>query len=267
MNRTFIPLFTFTTGLLVSFACGTSEQNYRKVALNSADALPIQPVDFSFSLPARSNLGLDSSVLQQKMTGYAWRIEGQGDKCADSQVHESYGPYQDSRIFAMQLSSTCNYLVKIMVGALAEAPAALELTGTINYTDHIKPIITSQCLSCHADYKDFAVVDKIAKTIVTQVENQTMPPSGGLDGSQIALFLAWGDAGFLEKDPNPTVPTAADQSLSAIYYRNNANDKIMDYELLGRSSFELRRSLWIQPEGQALGLSHEQIFTFKTSSP
>lgn len=265
MNSLLLPMFTFSVSLGLCLACGSAEQSYRKVAENSLDAKPIQPVEFSFSLPARSNLGLDSNVLLQKMTGYAFRIEGQGEQCRDTNVHESYGAYEDSRTFAMELSGTCNYLVNVMVGELAPAKSELQLTATINYNDHIKPVIAQQCVSCHADYKDFSVVAANARSIISYVENESMPPKMPLDGSTIALFLAWGDEGYLESDPNPKVETAADTALKSVFYRNNTNDYIMSYELLGRSIFELRRSLWIQPDGEALGLANEQIYTFRTS--
>jgi hypothetical protein len=249
-------------------ACGTpvEEQNLRKVAQGALDALPSQPVDFSFSLPSRSNLGLDSSILKEKMTGFAWRIEGQGERCTDSKVHESYGPYEDARTYAMQLSANCNYLVKIMVGVLAPEPA-LNLTATINYDQHIKPVIQKECTSCHPDYTDFSVIEKNASSIVAHVENETMPPNSPLDGGTIALFLAWGDDGFKQSDPNPTPVTPSDEALSEVFYRNNNNDFIMSYELMGRTTFELRRSLWIQPAGEALGLSSQEIYTFRVSPP
>jgi hypothetical protein len=249
-------------------ACGTSveEQNLRKVAQGALDALPSQPVDFSFSLPSRVNLGLDAALLNEKMTGYAWRIEGQGERCTDSKVHESFGPYEDARTYAMQLSANCNYLVKIMVGELPPQPA-LNLTATINYEQHIKPVIQKECVSCHAEYSDFSVIEKNASSIVAHVENETMPPNSPLDGATIAMFLAWGDDGFKENDPNPTPVTAADEALSAVYYRNNNNDMIMSYELMGRTTFELRRSLWIQPAGEALGLQNSEIYTFRVATP
>jgi len=233
------------------------------------DAVVVQPVKFSFSLPSRTNLGLDASVLQQKMNGYAWRIVGQGERCADSKVHESYGPYEDARTYAMELSATCNYLVKIMVGALntSASPAALNLTTTINYESHIKPVIQQSCVSCHAGYQDFSGVQKNARSIVSHIENETMPPAAPLDGSIVALFLAWADDGYQQSDPNPSIPTATDEALSEVYYRNNSNDMINNYELLGRTSYELRRSLWIQPAGEALDLANEQIYTFRTSLP
>lgn len=268
MNRTLIPLVTLSASVVLGVACGTAEQNYRKVALGSLDAEPAPPppVEFSFSVPSRSTLGLDTSVLQQKMTGYAWRIEGQGDKCLDTEAHESFGPYEDARTYAMKLSPTCNYLIKIMVGELASQPA-LNLTATINYEDHIKPVIQQQCLSCHADYQDFSVIEKNASAIVSHIENETMPPNAPLDGTLIALFLAWGDDGFQQKNPNPTPITPADTALTAVYYRNNINDFIMSYELMGRTTYELRRSLWIQPAGEALGLDNQQLYTFRVSTP
>jgi hypothetical protein len=267
VNRTLLPLVTLSTSVALGLACGSAElQNYRKVPQGSLDATPAQPVDFYFSLPSRSNLGLDTSVLQQKMTGFAWRIEGQGDKCTDTKVHESFGPYEDARTYAMQLSATCNYLIKIMVGELAPTPA-LSLTATINYDEHIKPVIQQQCVSCHADFSDFSAIEKNATSIVAHVENETMPPNAPLDGATIALFLAWGDDGFKQSNPDPTPVTPADSALSAVFYRNNTNDFIKSYELMGRTTYELRRSLWIQPAGEALGLDNQQIYTFRVTVP
>jgi hypothetical protein len=268
VNRTLLPLITLSASLVLSTACGTAveEQNLRKVPQGALDALPAQPVEFSFSVPSRSSLGFDAALLKEKMTGYAWRIEGQGERCMDTKVHESYGPYEDARTYAMQLSATCNYLVKIMVGELAPTPA-LKLTTTINYDEHINPVIQKECVSCHPDYSDFAAIQKNASSIVAHVENETMPPNAPLDGSTIALFLAWGDDGFKKENPNPPVVMPSDEALSSIYYRNNNNDFIMSYELMGRMTFELRRSLWIQPAGESLGLSNEEIYTFRVASP
>lgn len=268
MKHTLLPLVTLSAALVLSTACGTAdEQNYRKVAKGVLDALPAEPlVDFSFSIPSRINMGLDRDVLQQKMTGYAWRIEGQGANCTDTKVHESFGPYEDGRNYAMQLSASCNYLVKIMVGELGIQPA-LNLAATINYDDHIKPVISQQCVSCHVDYEDFSIVSRNASSIVAHVENETMPPTAPLDGALIALFLAWGDDGFQKSNPNPPPITAADTALGAVYYRNNTNDMIMSYELMGRTTYELRRSLWIQPAGESLGLANQQIYTFRVLGP
>lgn len=267
MNPTLLPIVTISASALLLIGCGAAEESYRKVAQASLDAVPYQPVQFSFSLPSRSNLGLDSSLLQQKMTGYAWRVEGQGERCSDTKAHESYGPYEDARTYAMELSATCNYLVTIMVGELATKSAALNLTATINYEDHLKPIVQKQCLSCHADYADVNVIAKNASSIVSHVENETMPPNAPLDGSEIALFLAWGDDGFKTSNPNPKAVTATDTALSSVFYRNNANDMIMSHELLGRTIFELRRPLWIQPGGDALNLENQQIYTYRVAQP
>ncbi len=268
MNRTLLPLVTLSASVVLGMGCGTAveEQNLRKVAQGALDALPAQPVDFSFSLPSRSSLGLDSATLKEKMTGYAWRIEGQGERCTDAKVHESYGPYEDARTYAMQLSGNCNYLVKIMVGELT-GPAALKLTATINYETHIKPVIQKECVSCHADYTDYSTIEKNASSIVAHVENETMPPEAPLDGATIALFLAWSDDGFKQNDTNPTPVTASDEALQNVFYRNNNNDLIMAYELMGRSTYELRRTLWIQPAGEALGLTNQEIYTFRVGTP
>ncbi len=266
MKRTLIPSFILSVSIAACFACGSAEsdQSYRKVAQATLDAVVVQPVKLSFSLPSRTNLGLDAKVLQQNMNGYAWRIVGQGERCVDSKIHESYGPYEDARTYAMELSASCNYLVKIMVGKL-KTTSALNLTATINFESHIKPVIQQNCVSCHAGYQDFNEVQKNARSIVAHIENETMPPAAPLDGSIIALFLAWADDGYQQKDPNPSIPTAAEEALSEIYYRNNSNDMINNYELLGRTSYELRRSLWIQPAGEALNLANDQIYTFRTS--
>ncbi|WP_141733003.1 hypothetical protein [Oligoflexus tunisiensis] len=267
MNRILLPFVTVSASVVLSTACGSvEEQNLRKVAHGALDAQPARLIDFSFMLPSRSNLGLDQSILQERMTGYAWRIEGQGERCTDEKVHESFGPYEDARTYAMQLLDNCNYLVKIMVGELAPQ-TALNLTATINYDEHIKPVIQKECVSCHADYTDFAVIQANASSIVAHIENETMPPNSPLDGATIAMFLAWGDDGFQEKNPNPPQLTPADTALSAVYYRNNTNDFIMSYELMGRTTYELRRSLWIQPDGEALGLDNQQIYTFRVASP
>ncbi|MCX6127889.1 MAG: hypothetical protein NTX25_02350 [Proteobacteria bacterium] len=259
-------IVTLTVLSIFGLGCGEAEPvNLRKAVGTSLDATPVVPVSVSFTLPSRANFNLDASTLRSKLNGYAWSLEGQGDKCKDSKIHEASGAYEDSRTFILDLSTDCNYMVKIMLGELN--PPKLNLATKINYQQHIQPILNESCTSCHAEFKDYAGVRAQAHSIVSHIENETMPPKAPLEAGAIALFLAWADSDFSEKPEISAVPRVSEGALQKTYYKNNNNDMIMAYELLGRTSYQLRRSLWIQAEGEELGLLTKQLFTFRTTTP
>ena len=263
MNSYLILCLGSLVGIGLLVGCGSDpEKNYRRSRLGSLDAVPTLPVSFSFSLPARASFNLDAHTLMTKVNGFAWRIEPQGEKCRDTSLHEGYGPYEDNRVFAMEVSGTCSYSINIKIGELSSG--SLWIAAPINYDQHIQPIINKQCVSCHAEYANYQGVRANARNIVSRIEAETMPPKLALGDSEIALFLAWGDGGFIEKNLSQGPVSKSEQALSHVYYRNDNNDVIFSNELLGRTFYELRRSLWIQPDGEALGLSTSQLFTFRT---
>ncbi len=249
----------------MAYGCGKeAAKSYRNGSENSFKGIISLPVLFSFSLPPRNSFKLDEATQLSRINGYAWRVDGQGKNCQDSIAHESFGSYEDGKKFSFNISGTCSYFVTVMLGELASTK--LSLTDRITYIQQVQPIMDQQCVSCHTEFSSFAGVRAQAKNIVASIEAGTMPPSGALADEKIALFLAWADAGFAEKDLKEQEPNVVNSALSEVFYRNNYNDRITDYELLGRTSYELRRSLWIQPAAEALGLQTTQVFTAPTDS-
>jgi hypothetical protein len=132
------------------------------------------------------------------------------------------------------------------------------LAHSVTFTDDIKPLLDANCVSCHPSYADYAGFKNDAAQAILDIENGSMPQAGPLADSDIATFLAWQDGGYHEADEAPPESDEA-QKLGNIFYRNNDNDVLESYELLGRTYYELTRTLWIQPEGQAQGLTTKHV--------
>ncbi len=260
MRQIWIP-----AGLLISLvsltqSCGEPKaQNNRHLQSGPMAEFMEWTVTLSFALPSRDSFQLESSTLTDAINGFVWQILPQGENCQDSKIHEAYGAYDSSKIFTIRLSGTCSYLVKVMLGE--RAGSSLQELPPISYKQHIDPLVQQNCVSCHAEFANFAGVRSQANNILALVESGDMPPTSALDTGSKALFLAWGDGGFVENEQDKRPLSPAEQYLGRIFYRNNYNDLIQDYELRGRSAFELRRSLWIQPAATAWGLRTNQVNT------
>lgn len=247
---------------LMLSACGTENKaNYRKGTIGApveAEAVvdKLARVPVNFKLPNRK---FDPAA--GALTGYYYRLKGSGEACPTTENKEEVGAYVDDKEFILKLANVCDYTVTIKLGVLA-APA---LTATLNFSNNIKSILQSNCVSCHETYGDYAEVKAKGALIVSRVEAGTMPQAGALSDDDIAKFLAWKDGGYLEKDPSPA-PSEKESGLSAIYYRNNNNDSLKGVELKSRSQYELRRSLWLQAEGQSHGLKVNELFSFENES-
>lgn len=262
-----IRVMIVTCFSLVLMACGGETRSDKRQEKGiSLDVLAYKPVKFEFMLPDRSTLVSESPDITAKLTGFFYKIQGEGEACPESEVHEDAGSYDDGRLISLNVISACNYLVTIKIGNF-QAPATAALTATtVNYQEHIQGLVQQNCVSCHASYASYAGVKDAAKAMVMAVENESMPPTAPLAGSEIALFLAWADSGFLENNPTASLPSPQEQSLNKVYYRNDNYDYIQSYELLGRTRYELQRSLWLQAEGQAEGLQTKQLYTFYGAS-
>ncbi len=91
--------------------------------------------------------------------------------------------------------------------------------GPVTYHEHIRPIVETRCLGCHAEggigplaLTSWAELEPWAELVVASVETSTMPPwlpdnscrsmrdSFALTAEEQALFARWRDDGLLEGD-------------------------------------------------------------------
>ncbi|MFD2562378.1 c-type cytochrome [Aquimarina rubra] len=73
---------------------------------------------------------------------------------------------------------------------------------TISFTADIKPIIDSNCISCHGgsrfpNLRTYESISDNAARVRTQVVNRTMPQGSSLSNEQIELIRCWIDSGAL----------------------------------------------------------------------
>ncbi|MBC7659379.1 MAG: hypothetical protein H7249_06695 [Chitinophagaceae bacterium] len=257
-------------------ACGANTANYRSPGLvagasSEADAkVEATRANVAFLIPDRA----DAPDSEPTMNGYYYGFKGTGTNCPANELFEELGSYVDTKPVTVRLSSLCTYSVTMKLGVLAPgatlglaAPAAAAIP--ISFDGQIKDIVAKNCVSCHEGYANYKELVSHGDIIIQRLEAGTMPQAAPLPDSEIAVFLAWKDAGYLEKDPTP-LPTAKESGLETVYYKNNNNDLLMDYELLGRSKTEIRRSLWLQPDGVKLGLKVDELKNYvlpHTTSP
>jgi hypothetical protein len=123
------------------------------------------------------------------------------------------------------LAGWCLWGLPGQVGA-AEAPQG-PLPATVTYSEHVAPIVTSQCATCHRPGQaapfsllNYTDVRKHAKTMVRVTEERYMPPwqpepgwgeyigERRLTDRQIALLKKWVETGMAEGDPvkSPKLP-------------------------------------------------------------
>ncbi|RZA20001.1 MAG: hypothetical protein EOP10_18780 [Proteobacteria bacterium] len=244
---------------LLLIGCGGDKvADYRTAkASNTLEAVAEKPnaVLVNFKLPDRSK---DPTLSQ--VNGYYFRLVGEGSDCPAGELIEDVGAFDDQkREFEFKVNGKCTYVVVMKLGVY-QAPA-LTLTSTLNYETDIKPLIESNCVSCHETYASYTELVENGEMILREVESKAMPKTAPLSDADIAKFLAWKDGGYIEKSTTPP-PTAKELLLTSVYYQNNRNDYLMAYELLTRLSFELRRSLWIQPAAVEAGLTVKELSTF-----
>ncbi len=72
----------------------------------------------------------------------------------------------------------------------------------ISFTTNIKPIIDSNCISCHGgnqapDLRTFEGINSNAARVRTQVVSRRMPLGGSLTNEEIELIRCWIDNGAL----------------------------------------------------------------------
>ncbi len=241
----------------ISLGCGKEyKASYRLSRTGGAEAkTDVKRIPVNFKLPSRS----EDPALTTALTGYYYRLQGSGEHCPSGELKEDIGAYEDDKEFILRLSSVCDYSVTIKLGELASP--AFALGAKLNYNDSIKDLIGKNCVACHESYGNYAEVVAKGDLIIARAESGTMPPTGSLSSFEIAQLLAWKDEGYIEKDPSPQ-PSARENGLKEVYYRNNNNDSLKGVELLTRTQYELRRSLWLQAEGEEKGLKVNEILSF-----
>jgi mono/diheme cytochrome c family protein len=85
--------------------------------------------------------------------------------------------------------------------------------GEVTYAEDIKPMLDSNCISCHAaalngadrngaplgvDFDTYTAAVDSGEQANTRIKAGTMPPSGPLSGEEMSLFQAWVDQDFPE---------------------------------------------------------------------
>ncbi len=256
-------------GMLALSGCGSEQMtNERQQTLSGFDARPAAEVYLAFQLPDRASFSDDGPALSSQIDSYYFRYAGQGPRCPSvTEQHEEYGVYEDRKVLGAKVTSNCDYQVTIKLGSsrASEASLSLKSASPVTYEDHIQKILTSQCVACHGTWKDWTGVSGAKSEIVAAVESGSMPPSQALSDAEIATFLAWADTNFLQRNPNPVLVTPDEEKLKRVFYRNNNDDLLNGLELLGVTTKDLRRSLWIQEEGLEAQLKTRQLYTFPSA--
>jgi hypothetical protein len=245
-------------------ACGSETlTNERQQTLTGLDARPSSEVYLAFQLPDRSSFSADPANLTSQIDSYYFRFAGQGPRCPTvMEQHEEWGNYEDKRVVGAKVRTDCDYLITIKIGSSRPEQLALSASAPINYQDDIKKTLEAQCVACHTQWQQEDQVVRDGQKIVNAVESGAMPPTETLSDAEIARFLAWADGGFLRQNPKPVVLTPKEQKLQRIFYRNNHDDLLTGLELLGVTTKDLRRSLWIQEDALTAQLKTRQLYTF-----
>lgn len=258
MNAQFFRFVT-VAGLCVTLArCGSSPDSNLDLRnkISGLDGSGVPKIDFYFGLPDRSRLeGADASAL---IDAFYYKLEGKGEKCPPGEIYEATVDYEDNLFIDFPIASDCSYDLDFRAGRRAAAAGEIQLAAQLNFASDIKPLLEKNCTSCHAEYSDYAKFRQVAAQSILDIESGIMPPAAPLSDGDIAVFLAWQAGGYLEVDDSPAESAEA-QKLGTIFYRNNSDDVLNSYEFLGRTFYELARTLWIQPEGQAEGLSSKYV--------
>lgn len=87
------------------------------------------------------------------------------------------------------------------------------LPDTVTYTQHIRPLLETNCTGCHAstlqganrngaptgvDFDTYANAAQSAERGNVRIQAGSMPPTGGIDSYDRALFQKWIDQELLE---------------------------------------------------------------------
>lgn len=257
-------LYSLVFGLtLMSGACRQEEPivDKRSIRSVSQDARPGNP-NILFYLPAPDSIITDAETLGSPLDIYYLRVDALGDDCEDGgTVLEQSGPYPNNSEEPIALPSKdgCDYEVEFLLGSTAEPLDPDATSETITYESPIAKSLNDHCLSCHPGYNSYEAVMLVKDEIVFQVENSLMPPDGGLPDVSIAAYLAWQANGFLESDPNKPEPDSLRATVRQVFYRNNRNSTVYNYQLLGRRYLVYEESLWLQEIGYQAGYRSTEL--------
>lgn len=104
----------------------------------------------------------------------------------------------DTALSALQLQTLKCWIEQ---GALDDR---VDLCATITYAEHIGPLLTSECSTCHGaggtppellDYDDFKAIADNGRLKVRVIDQKDMPADGALTDQEIQLIECWLDAG------------------------------------------------------------------------
>ncbi len=76
---------------------------------------------------------------------------------------------------------------------------------TVTYNNNVKPIMTASCTSCHSTaggempfLENYTQVKNNITTVLSTMNNGTMPPAGALPSTTIQVIQNWKNAGMPE---------------------------------------------------------------------
>ena len=223
MKKTILlSMMTILTG------CGLLEKKEDAEINGEADAIGEGGVQLIINVPDRSLLTTQGQDPTQIIDGYYLKLWPGGEGCDNQNLKESNGFYPVDNAFRVIVQPNCDYGVLLALGSRQvfdpqdlpeddssdgaeagdesgdtdeETPAE---TTLVTYEQHIKPLLTDNCIGCHqpggqrgqTDLTEFDTVFSFRNAIVNRVSTGSMPPSGSLADAPIAVFNQWADDGF-----------------------------------------------------------------------
>ena len=232
--------------------CGV-ELDYRIDREQGLDGSAAQAdtTDFFLTLPDRKDFSDEIPVIDSELNYFLIELLPSGELCEQTEAITSKGAFEDSKEFQFALSRSCSYEVKVIFGS-RNPSFALQ---SVSYEGQLKTIIDAHCVSCHENYASYQGMEADFANIVLQVENQTMPPAEepALSSFQIANFSAWKSGGYINEDPNKIEEGDAVAEFSKIFYRNNHNEFVFDFQLKNNTFVIYDASVWLQSDGSDAG--------------
>jgi len=246
--------------LLLLVACDDEEVDQRQMSKWNSSDLEVQVgPDLLVYLPDRSQLQATNPDVIDLINSFYLKITPEGQRCQDQKTIEILDAYRDNEAIEFRTLRFCDYRLEFMVGhtdpkKIANSGAQKQLNSAVNYVDNIQPILQEHCLSCHPNYLSYRELMPYFAELVFQVENNLMPPTQPLAQADIARFLVWQANDFAETNPQDPDADSLLANISQVYYRNNLNTVVFEYMLLNRNYFAYEDSLWLQPDGEAIGI-------------
>lgn len=244
--------FILSTILLHCVQCG-EELNYRETASQELDsnAAVGETTDFYLTLPDRSLLEERIPTVKDELNFFLIELRPEGDQCNDSEAIIRQDSYVDELEFKFALNRSCSYAINIVFGSKANSLAL----QSISYEASIKALVDNSCVSCHVEYASYDGMSSDFENIIFQIENRLMPPpeEPRLSDRDIAMFSAWRAGGYLNEDPNAIPEESPLNNFAKVFYRNNYNEYVFDFELENNTFVIYDDSVWLQENGESQG--------------